>query len=190
MAKTHSFQPGQSRLNLSDMKRLFWVDLEMTGLDESVHQIIEIAVIVTDLDLKELDTYHAVVFQPPEILKLMDEWCTQTHGASGLTKQIPDGQPLSEVDTEVEALIEKHYRKEERVILVGNSVNNDKRFIDKYMPKTAKRLHYRLVDVSSFKEIFREKYGVKFEKESNHRAVDDIKASIQELSTYLGYIKV
>ena len=78
--------------------------------------------------------------------------------------------------------------EEERVVVVGNSVGNDKRFIDKLMPEVARKLHYRLIDVSSFKEVFREKYGLKFEKKNTHRAVGDILESIAELKYYLSFV--
>ena len=84
----------------------------------------------------------------------------------------------------------KHYSQGDRVVLAGNSVGNDRRFVDKYMPEVAKRLHYRLIDVSSFKEIFRERYNLAFPKGNAHRAVDDIFESIRELAYYLSFVKV
>src|SRR3954470_4392195 len=172
------------------MKHFFWVDLEMTGLDDLTDKILEIAVVITDLELKAVETYHRIVFQPPEVLESMNDWCKKTHGESGLTALIPSGTPLATVEKEVLELIGRHFPANERVVLCGNSVGNDKRFIDRYMPEAAKRLHYRLIDVSSFKEIFREKYGVNFQKGNAHRAVDDILESIRELSFYLGYVNV
>lgn len=171
-------------------KRLFWVDLEMTGLDENTDSILEVAVLITDLDFNILEEYHSVVFQSQDVIDAMNAWCKKTHGESGLTAAIPNGTPLPQVDEAVLKLIEKHYPSNERVVLVGNSVGNDKRFIDKFMLKTASRLHYRLIDVSSFKEIYRDKYGIKFEKKGSHRATDDIRESIAELKHYLSFIKV
>lgn len=172
------------------MKKLFWIDLEMTGLDERVHTIMEVAVVVTDLDLKPLEEFHRVVFQPPEALAHMDEWCVKTHGESGLTTAVAQGTPLEQVEKDLLALLDRHFPKNERVVLVGNSVNNDRRFIDKYMQAFSKRLHYRLIDVSSFKEIFREKWGIQFKKKNSHRAVGDIHESIAELKTYLSYVQI
>jgi oligoribonuclease len=172
------------------MKRFFWVDLEMSGLDDVTDRILEVAVIITDLDLKPLETYHRVVFQPPEVLETMNDWCKKTHGESGLTALVPGGTPLATVEKELIELVGRHFPASERIVLCGNSVNNDKRFIDRYMPELAKRLHYRLIDVSSFKEVFREKFGVSFQKGNAHRAVDDILESIRELSFYLGYVNV
>ena len=180
---------------MSKKKPLFWVDLEMTGLDENVDTILEVAIVITDIDLKPLEEYHRVVFQPQEVLDRMNDWCKKTHGESGLTAAVPKGMPLATVEQEVLALINKYYGNPaqgnpERVVLVGNSINNDKRFIDKYMTEVAKRLHYRLIDVSSFKEIFRDKYNLNFQKKNAHRATDDIHESIRELSFYLSHVKV
>jgi oligoribonuclease len=170
------------------MKRLFWIDLEMTGLDDTVDQILEVAVVITDLDFKPLEEYHRVVYQPPEILQNMNDWCKKTHGESGLTAAVATGTPLVQVEKDVLDLIGKHFTSQEKIVLAGNSVGNDKRFIDRYMTKLAQRLHYRLIDVSSFKEIFREKYHVSFPKQNAHRAVGDIYESIRELSFYLSFV--
>ncbi len=172
------------------MKRLFWIDLEMTGLDDTVDSILEVAVVVTDWELKPLEQYHRVVFQPPQVLEGMNDWCKKTHGESGLTAAVPNGTPLAQVEQELLALIGRHYPGKERVVLAGNSVGNDKRFVDRYLPEVAKRLHYRLVDVSSFKEVFREKYSIDFKKGNSHRAVDDILESIAELTHYLSFVQI
>ena len=171
-------------------KPFFWVDLEMTGLDEAVDSILEVAVILTDSDFNVVEQYHRVVYQPQAVVDGMNDWCKKTHGESGLTAAIPQGMPLAEVEKELMALIQKHYGGTERIVLCGNSVGNDKRFIDKYMPEVARRLHYRLIDVSSFKEIYRGLYGLTFQKKNTHRATDDILESIRELQFYLSFVKV
>jgi oligoribonuclease len=172
------------------MKPLFWIDLEMTGLDDVKDSILEVAVVVTDWEFKPLEQYHRVVFQPKEVLEGMNDWCKKTHGDSGLTAAVPNGTPLATVEKELLELIGRHYSSRDRVVLAGNSVGNDKRFVDRYMPELAKRLHYRLVDISSFKEVYREKYGVDFKKGNAHRAVDDILESIRELQHYLSFVKM
>lgn len=172
------------------MKRFFWVDLEMTGLDDTRDHILEVAAIITDLDFNPVEELHRVVYQPQAVLDLMDDWCRKTHGASGLTAAVATGLPLEEVQLDLVALLDRHFTKDERIVLVGNSVGNDRRFIDRYLPLVSSHLHYRLIDVSSFKEVFREKYGIKVEKTGNHRALDDIHDSINELKTYLSYVKV
>ncbi len=170
------------------MKKQLWMDLEMTGLDENIHKIIEIAAIVTDVNGKPLDEYHQVVYQPKEALDLMDDWCVKTHGSSGLTEQIPNGKPLEEVEEELVKFLSKNFERNQRPVLAGNSIWNDRKFIDKYLPRISKRLHYRMIDVSSFKEVFREKWGLKVEKNNSHRATDDILDSIKELKEYLTYV--
>lgn len=171
-------------------KPLFWVDLEMTGLDDVKDKILEVAVVVTDMDFKPLETYHRVVFQPPEVVEAMNDWCKKTHGESGLTAAIPSGTPLETVEKELIVLIDRHYGAKDRVVICGNSIGNDRRFIDRYLPEMAKRLHYRMIDVSSFKEIYREKYNLGFAKANAHRAVDDIHESIRELQFYLSFVKL
>ena len=172
------------------MKKMFWVDLEMTGLDAHTDRILEAAVIITDLELQVLDTLHRIVYQPKEILDRMNDWCKQTHGKSGLTAMIANGLPIEAVEKDMLDLANKYYAPSEKVVLCGNSINMDKTFIDRYMPDLAKRLHYRVVDVTSFKEMFRSKYGVHHEKTEGHRALDDVKASIKELAHYLQFIQV
>jgi oligoribonuclease len=169
-------------------KPFFWIDLEMTGLDETTDSILEVAIAVTGPDFGIIEQYQSVVFQSAAVVEGMNDWCKKTHGESGLTAAIPAGKPIARVETEVLALIDKHYDKNDRVVLCGNSVGNDRRFIDKYMPELAKRLHYRLIDVSSFKEVYRELYGLKFEKKGSHRAADDILESIRELQFYLSFV--
>jgi oligoribonuclease len=176
---------------LGSMKKMFWVDLEMTGLDEVKDCILEIAVIVTDLELVELETYHRIVRQPQKVLDEMNDWCKTTHGKSGLSALVPNGTPLEEVEKDLMALAAKHFSQNgEKIVLCGNSVGNDKRFIDKYLPELAKRLHYRIVDVTSFKEVFRSKYNVTVQKAEGHRALDDVRESIKELKEYLSYVQI
>lgn len=172
------------------MEKLFWVDLEMTGLDVERCHILEVAVIITDVLLKPLDEYHQIVYQPPEVLEAMEEWSAEHHKASGLTDAIPSGMPVSEVEKELLALAARHYPSDESIVLCGNSVGMDKRFIEKEMPDLAERLHYRIIDVSSFKQIFLARYGVEWHKGDAHRALDDIRESIAELAHYLQFVNV
>lgn len=171
-------------------KHLFWVDLEMTGLDDSKDHILEVAVIITDLDFIPVAEYDQVVFQSPEVVENMNDWCKKHHGESGLTAAIPSGKKIAEVERDLIDLAKKYFNHDERIVLVGNSVGNDRRFIDRYMPEFAGKLHYRLLDVSSFKEIYREKYGIKFDKKNAHRALGDIHESIAELKHYLSFVSV
>ena len=169
------------------MKRMFWIDLEMSGLDENTDKILEIAVIITDLNFEVLETYHKIVFQPPEVLETMNDWCKNTHGKSGLTALIPNGIPLAQVEKELIELSGRHFTNE-KIVLCGNSVGTDKRFLEVGMPVFSQQLHYRIVDISSFKEIFSSIYGVEFQKKDSHRARDDILESIAELGHYLTFV--
>ena len=169
---------------------LLWLDLEMTGLDDVTDHILEVAAIVTDLNFEPLEEYETVVFQPPEVLAAMNDWCKEHHGKSGLTAKVPAGKPLADVERELITLCRKHFGQKERIVIVGNSIGNDRRFIDRYWKEFASLLHYRMVDVSSYKEIFREKWGVDFAKKNSHRAVDDIRESISELKHYLSYVQI
>jgi oligoribonuclease len=170
------------------MKKMFWVDLEMTGLDENKDKILEVAVIITDLEFQMLETFHRIVFQPQDILDSMNDWCKNTHGKSGLSAQVPHGTALDEIERDLVALAEKHF-PHEKIVLCGNSVGMDQRFIDKHLPELAKRTHYRVVDVTSFKEVFRSKYNITVQKAEGHRALDDIRESIAELQKYLSFVR-
>lgn len=169
-------------------KHLFWLDLEMTGLNDEKDSILEVAVVVTDLDLNPVHEYQSVVFQPQSVLDNMNDWCKENHGKSGLTADVPNGKPIDQIENELIAIAEKYFS--DRIVLVGNSIGNDRRFIDRYLKKFEKKLHYRMIDVSSFKEVYREKWGIKFEKKNAHRALGDVHESIAELKYYLGYIQV
>ncbi len=173
------------------MQKLFWIDLEMTGLNVENEVIIEVGAVITDLKMNSLENYHAVVKQPPFYIQKMDEWNTKHHGESGLTAQIPNGRDPHLVEEDLLALVKRHFpNPKERPILAGNSIAQDRLFIDKYFPKLAASLHYRMLDVSSFKVVFNNIYNKKYEKKNAHRAVDDILESINELKFYQEFIKV
>ena len=171
-------------------KHFYWVDLEMTGLDEKKDKILEVAVVVTDMDFNTVATFEKTVFQPPEVLASMNKWSKKHHAESGLTDRVPHGIPLEEAEAEMLKLANQYFNPKEDVVLAGNSVGNDKRFIEEYMPHFSKRLHYRVIDVSSFKEIFREKYNIEYKKKNKHRALEDIYESIEELKTYLSFVSI
>jgi len=182
--------PAPNSTKKPDSGRLLWVDLEMTGLDDVQDKILEVAAVVTDLEFTPLDTLHHVVFQTQDVLEAMNDWCKEHHGKSGLTAEVPKGTPLPDVEQALIALAKKHFSAKTRIVLAGNSIGNDRRFIDRYLPEFAKLLHYRMIDVSSFKEIFREKYNIGFSKANAHRAVGDIHESIRELKHYLSFVQI
>lgn len=174
-------------------KKLLWMDLEMTGLDEHKDRILEIAAIITDYELNSLDQKHYIIYQPQDVLDNMNDWCKDHHGKSGLTALVPTGTALEAAETELTEWIISHFGKKQGkdgAVLAGNSIHNDRRFLERYMANFSAQLHYRMVDVSSFKEVFRERWNVKYEKKNTHRAIDDLHESIAELKHYLSFVKI
>lgn len=169
--------------------KLLWIDLEMTGLDSEKDTIIEVACEVTDFDFKTLASYEAVIHQPDEALENMNEWSKVQHQASGLTERIKnEGRSEKEVVHELVGFIKAQFTGEP-AILAGNSIHNDRLFIRQYWPQVEELLHYRMLDVTSFKILMQSKYNVSFAKKEVHRAFDDIQASIAELQYYLEALK-
>nr|BFD59065.1 oligoribonuclease [Bdellovibrio sp. CKG001]BFD62443.1 oligoribonuclease [Bdellovibrio sp. HM001]BFD67652.1 oligoribonuclease [Bdellovibrio sp. HAGR004] len=172
------------------MNKLFWIDMEMTGLDVEKEVIIEVAAIVTDLNFKELATFETVVKQPQKYLDNMDAWNTEHHKKSGLTAKVPFGMEPDQVEAKLVDMVKKHFPDpNERPVLAGNSIMQDRLFINKYMPDLAARLHYRMVDVSSWKVIINNKFKYVYQKSNKHRALEDIRESIQELRHYCDNLK-
>jgi oligoribonuclease len=166
---------------------LIWIDLEMSGLDPEKCVILEIACIVTDGELNELgEGVDLVVSQPDAALDAMDEWCTRQHGQSGLTASVK-ASTLTLRAAELRTLdyLKRHTHKGQSP-LCGSSVSHDRRFIDRYMPELSAFLHYRTIDVSTVKELVRRWYDdVELPpKRNSHRALDDIRESVEELRAY------
>jgi len=166
---------------------LVWLDMEMTGLDPEKEKIIEVATIITDSELAVVaEGPNLVVRQSAAALNRMDNWNKKQHGGSGLIAAVRKSK-VSVKDAEAKTLeFLKKYCVEGKSPLCGNSVHHDKRFIIKYMPKLAKFLHYRIVDVSTVKELTKRWYSDKKNKKlpkknASHRALDDVRESIEEL---------
>ena len=173
------------------MERLFWIDMEMTGLDPAKEVIIEVAALITDLNFNVLDSFDAVIQQDQKYLDQMDEWNQKHHGASGLTAKVPSGTPQKQVEASLIELVKKYFPDpKNRPVIAGNSIGQDRSFINIYMPQFAALLHYRMLDVSSWKIIMNHKYKIEHKKKDQHRALDDIHESIEELKTYLQFMKV
>ncbi len=177
------------------VEKLFWLDMEMSGLDVTKEVILEVACIITDMNFKELETFETIVKQPQHYLDNMDAWNTEHHGKSGLTAKVPLGMEPSSVEYHLNALVDRHFpdwKKEKKYmpILAGNSIAQDRLFIDKYFKSFSERLHYRVLDVSSWKVIFNNKLDLVYKKQNAHRALDDIRESIGELRFYMDKIQV
>lgn len=176
-------------MSVKPVTKLFWIDLEMTGLEVEREVIIECAAIITDLNFRILDQFEAVVRQPQFYLDRMDDWNRKHHRESGLTAKVPHGLPPDEVEGQLMSMVLKHWDRNDRPILAGNSIAQDRLFIDKYWPGFSALLHYRAVDVSSWKVLFNNKYNRKYQKNNAHRALGDIRESIAELEYYLGFLR-
>jgi oligoribonuclease len=169
--------------------RLVWIDCEMTGLDLARDALIEIACLVTDGDLAVLDEGVDLVIKPPaEALDHMLEIVKEMHTASGLLGKLASGVTLAEAQDQVLAYVRGHVGEPRKAPLCGNSIATDRAFIARDMPLLDAYLHYRMVDVSSIKELVRRWYPRVYfaspPKHGGHRALADIRESIQELRYY------
>lgn len=171
-------------------KPLVWVDLEMTGLDPDRHVIVEVAVILTDGTLEqEIEGPQLILSATEEQLSEMDEVVVEMHTTSGLLEAIKEATlSVAEAEQLVLAFLREHIEEGVRPPLAGNSVHADRHFLLTYMPELAAYLHYRIIDVTSIKEVAARWYpefeGSPPEKAGGHRALADIRESIQELRYY------
>jgi oligoribonuclease len=172
---------------VQDAKNLVWIDLEMTGLDPEKDSVLQIATVVTDSELgivaegPVIEIRHSL-----EELERMDPWCVQHHAASGLARRCAESRfTVGEAEALTLEFV-RRYCPEGRAPLCGNSVHQDRRFLARYMPRLNAYFHYRIIDVSSVKELVQRWYprepGVA--KRKTHLALEDIRDSIQELAEY------
>lgn len=167
---------------------LVWVDLEMTGLDPSREHIIEIATLVTNGELEIVaEGPNIAIWQPDSLLAQMDDWCTRTHTQSGLVERVRSSTiGVAEAERLTMDFLAQWVVPGSSP-LCGNSIAHDRRFIRRYMPDFDKFLHYRMIDVSSIKELVRRWYGGGAhppKKAGHHLALDDIRESVEELRWY------
>ena len=171
-------------------ERIVWIDCEMTGLDLTKDALVEVACIVTEADLTELDEGFQIVIKPNDlsVLDNMVEVVAKMHTESGLIHEIPTGVSLAEAEEKLITYIKSHIPEPRKSPLAGSSVYVDRGFLIRDMPRVDAHLHYRLLDVSSVKEIVRRWYPRVYfgtpAKVGNHRALSDIKESIEELRFY------
>lgn len=167
-------------------KNLIWVDLEMTGLEPEKDVILEIATIITDSQLNVIEHGpELIIHQSDQVLASMNEWVKETHTASGLIDSVrASNVSVQEAEQQTLEFFKKHCDKD-TALLAGNSVWQDRNFLKKYMPSLVDYCYYRVLDVTAIKEVvarwYPENPHAEFEKKDTHRALDDIKESIEEL---------
>lgn len=175
-------------------KMILWVDLEMTGLDPVNDRIMEVAAIVTDWEFKEIATFEAVKKVGPQLAKKRMQvqfWDENATVRDALLRQNDSSVAKNGrvVESELLAFITEHIGPDGKVLLAGNSIHQDRLFIRNEWQRLDARLHYRMLDVSAWKVVFEGRYGKKFAKPESHRALQDIRGSIEELKYYLKKVK-
>lgn len=172
--------------------KLLWVDLEMTGLQPNQDVILEIAAEITDFDFTPLASYEARIKHDrgdvEQLMKANAWWDAYPANRDDFLGKLEGAKPLAEVEQELIELIKAQFG-DEPAVLAGNSIHADRGFIEYHWPELTKLLHYRMLDVTSWKVVMQGKYGVEYTKKETHRAFDDIHESIEELQFYLQRMK-
>ena len=165
---------------------LLWVDLEMTGLSPVDDRILEVAAIATDWQFNEIASYTGVVKVSEKLIAermVGDFWEKNPEAYKGLVEQNKHGKPRAEIERELLEFVKKNFGK--TIYLAGNSIHQDRKFIEREWPELNEKLHYRMLDVSAWKIYFENALNYYVTKAENHRALDDIRGSIEELKCYL-----
>jgi len=172
---------------MQEIKKFVWIDLEMTGLDITKDVILEVAIIITDHNCNILYSGNSyIIHQDEKNLENMNDFCKDMHTKNGLIALVKNSETsLLDVEIKLTEIINKYIDKKNG-ILSGNTVWQDRTFLEKYMPNVLSLLHYRLLDVSTIKELGIAWYGphIKYKKKETHRALDDVLESINELQHY------
>src|SRR5919199_5762651 len=168
--------------------RLVWIDCEMTGLDLAIDELVEVAVVVTDYELKPVDPGFDIVIRPSEAaVSQMSDVVRQMHESSGLLEAMASGVSLAEAEDQLLAYLER-FTTAGQAPIAGNTIGTDRSFLLRHMPRVDAHLHYRSVDVSSIKELAKRWYPRVYynapAKHGGHRALADILESIRELDYY------
>ena len=169
--------------------RIVWIDCEMTGLSLEADALIEVAALVTDFELNQLGDGVDVVIRPPDAaLEQMDDFVRTMHTTSGLLEELPSGTTMEDAQEQVLAYIREWVPEPRKAPLGGNTVGTDRNFLARDMAELEAHLHYRIIDVSSIKELSRRWYPRAYfgspKKSGGHRALADIRESIAELRYY------
>ena len=176
--------------------KILWVDLEMTGLDPTKDKILEVAAIATDWDFNEVGRFEYAVKVDDSLISARfkagrDFWDANPDARDGLILQNSQAKLTSkQVEEDILKFTKEHFTHDEPILLAGNSIHQDRKFIDREWPNLDSLLHYRMLDVSAWKVVFDGKYGKRFAKPEAHRALDDIKGSIMELKYYLTKVRI
>lgn len=178
-------------------KNILWIDLEMTGLDPIEDRILEVGAIITDWHFNEIATYEAAVLVGPRLLERRmkhgpskDFWESVPETRDALIAQnLQKGRSARTIENELLAIIEENFSADAPIILAGNSIHMDRRFIERQWPRLNAKLHYRMLDVSAWKVLFEARTKQKFLKREAHRALDDIHGSIEEMQFYAKKVK-
>ena len=180
---------------------LLWIDLEMTGLVPGEDKIMEVAAVATGWDLEPTAEFTATVKVDPSIIKermVGNFWKENPESYKALVSKNDEGKSAEEVEKDLLSWISKNFaasaipgdaKYKDKIILAGNSIHQDRKFIDIEMPELSRRLHYRMLDVSAWKLYFEGAKHLKYTKREDHRALADIKGSIGELKWYLTFLK-
>ena len=174
------------------MAKLLWLDLETTGLDPKEHSILEVAAILTDGRLQEISRYESVIHQVSPALDKMSPWCLATHSDSGLIEEVrKSGTSELRAEEELLAFITRHVQADDTLLLAGSSIHFDRSFIKERWQELDRRLHYRMLDVSSFKEAYRLYHSFELApSKARHRAMKDIEGAISAFSSYMKLVRV
>lgn len=174
---------------MNERADLLWLDMEMTGLEPTTDKPLEIALIATDWDFKEIATLDSGIGQPAEVITpLLDAnpfYKKFPANKKALLKLCGHSPDIAVVERQVMDFVKAHFDTTRPVLLAGNSIHQDRRFIRAHMPFFEQQLHYRMLDVSAWKMVFEGKFQKEFKKSEAHRALDDIRESIEELKFYL-----
>ena len=170
--------------------KLLWVDLEMTGLIPGEDKIVEVAAIATGMDLEPIAEFRAVVKVDEAFMRsrmVGEFWEAHQKTRDALIAQNTSGSSAADVEKDLLKFIDQYFGNE--IYLAGNSIHQDRKFIEREMPELNRRLHYRMLDVSAWKIYFDKALHKKFTKPENHRAEEDIMGSIEEFKWYLTFLK-